>query len=115
METGRTKRIVVIRDIPSNMIEEAILILKAEPEAGQDKGAKGNNTHAKKKDNDFLLKEAESIINNYIKECKAKGIYTNETVKKAGFPKNKLAVNIAINLALVGSIALLVLLFVKII
>ncbi len=70
MVAGDTKKIIVIRDINSDIIEEAILILKNEP-----KGENGSTTIDKKdimgiKGNEYLLKEARFIINNYNKVCK---------------------------------------------
>jgi hypothetical protein len=106
---GNNKRIVVIKDIPSNFIEEAILILKSEPDTGD--GVNKDCSSAKpgkKKDNEFLIKEAEMLINNYVKECKSRGIFTNEPVKKRRPVKSKFSINVAINIALVCSIAFLV-------
>lgn len=106
---GNNKRIVVIKDIPSNFIEEAILILKSEPDTGEALNKDATNAKpGKKKDNEFLIKEAEMIINNYVKECKSRGIFTGEPVKKRRPIKNKFSINLAINIALVCSIAFLV-------
>ncbi len=106
---GNNKRIVVIKDIPSNFIEEAILILKSEPDTGEALNKDATNAKpGKKKDNEFLIKEAEMIINNYVKECKSRGIFTGEPVKKRRPVKNKFSINLAINIALVCSIAFLV-------
>lgn len=111
---GNTKRILVIKDIPSNFIEEAILILKSEAGPGKDKAQESIvNKNAKKVDNDFLIKEAEMIINNYIKECKKRGIYTDTTGEKPGILKNKFKTNMIINSALVGSIAFLIFVLTK--
>ena len=61
------KRIVVIKDIKSNMIEEAILILKN----GSVVAWEGSNDSVSKKEKkvnpDFLLKEAEVIIDRLLK------------------------------------------------
>jgi hypothetical protein len=111
---GNNKRIVVIRDIPSNFIEEAILILKSETDT-EESSPKDNSVKAgKKKDNEFLVKEAEVIINNYIKECKSRGIYTGEPVKKQRALKNRrFSINLAINIALACSIAFLLFVLLK--
>jgi hypothetical protein len=72
MVNSGVKKIVIIKDIPSNLIEEAILILKSEPGTitgeGENKLKINNNT--KKGREHFLYKEAELIINNYINESK---------------------------------------------
>lgn len=70
MVTGGTKRIVVIRDIPSNLIEEAILILRNENDNREMQQPSKTNALKNIAGNDFLVKEAELIINNYIRENK---------------------------------------------
>jgi hypothetical protein len=68
MVAGDTKRIVVIKNISSNLIEEAILILKNDPGS---KAVEQNEKSAQcssNAGNDYILKEAESIINQYIRE-----------------------------------------------
>ena len=68
MVAGDSRRVVVIKNISSDLIEEAILILKSDPgkTAEDDMGKAGRNRSGLR--NDFLLKEAECIINEYIKE-----------------------------------------------
>lgn len=72
METNNMKNIVVLKDLPSNMIEEAIVILKANVDL------KKQELKYKKKENikvgakskigatDYIVKEAESVVSNYI-------------------------------------------------
>lgn len=96
---GKSKRIIVIKDIHSNLFEEAILVLKEDSEQEQEKCKKINSDNFK---NDFILKEAELIINNYIKDNKGKFIPPK---KKEAFVKNsKFMKNLIINSALLGSI-----------
>ena len=107
MVTGDTKRIVVIRDISSNLIEEAILILRSDP------GSQGDNQQPvilKNKGrvrNEFILKEAESLINNYIRENRLH-IVPDRRGKKMRFIQRKSLISFIINLLLVGSIGLLI-------
>lgn len=71
MDISQMKNIVVLKDIPSNLVDEAIVILK-------------NNTNIKKKETvenrnsnkfvensngnyDFVVREAENVIKDYIK------------------------------------------------
>ncbi len=116
MVLGKTRRIVVIKDIPSNVIEEAILILKSEPDCKEAKDCKGESKGNKKKNNDYLLKEARYIINDYIKESKlagASGIDLN--LREVGASKKKFLLNVGINLAVLSGIALLIFVVVKMI
>jgi hypothetical protein len=102
------KRVVVIKDIPSNVVEEAILVLKCD----KDFEVSSNNSiipHYMGKD--FLIKEAESIIEGYISDLK-----NNETSKrqKNNQVKGKY-LNFIINSCLVVSIIFFVYLILKIV
>jgi predicted nucleic acid-binding Zn ribbon protein len=59
MITKSNKNIVCIKDIPSNLIEEAILILK--PNVSKDE----KTNDVKPKSREIILKEAEEIIKEY--------------------------------------------------
>ncbi len=106
MVAGDSKRIVVIKNISSNLIEEAILILKPGPDVPG-----GNNNHKPQqnganKRNDLILKEAELIIDQYIKEH---GLVKNANKR---LPPKKTArfnisVNVAINIFLAMAVAFL--------
>ena len=70
METNQMKNIIVLKDIPSNIVDEAIVILK-------------NNTYIKDKEKvnnkasnkfnesnsnyEFIVKEAENIVSEYVR------------------------------------------------
>ncbi|GAE87340.1 hypothetical protein [Acetivibrio straminisolvens] len=101
-----TKRVVVIRNITSNLIEEAILILKGNPEESGRK-IKKILSKDREKMNERLLKEAEEIINNYIKRYGSQEDYTTE-VKLKPYRMGFRLPNVLINMALLGSIALLI-------
>lgn len=115
MVLGKTKRIVVIKDISSNIIEEAILILRAEPDAKEGKGLKGLAKANSCKGRDYLLKEAQLIINDYIKESKLiAGAGVELKLKEEMTPRKRFIISTAINLALMGSIVLLIFIVTKI-
>lgn len=109
MVAGDTKKIVVIKNISSNLIEEAILILKNDP------GSKGSGEDGKSSQgrsdtgNDYILKEAESIINQYIKEnglavSSRKRRHTGLKLFRFVIP-----VNVLINCLLMAAVAFLLL------
>jgi hypothetical protein len=108
MVAGDTKRVIVIKNISSNLIEEAILILKNEPGVPEynrnDKRSKG----VRNLRNDFILKEAESIINEYIRENKLAIKRNRRGQKRLGIRNLKIPVNMLINILLVASIAVLI-------
>jgi len=108
---GDSKRIVVVRGIPSNFVEEAILILKHQPE--KDSSSKPNSSTSKKDgvkvNTDYLLKEAETIINSYIVENKLNDKYHKKVnPKKRLLINNKKLINVILNTGIVLSIGLLI-------
>ncbi len=114
MLSGDSKRVVVIKDIPSNIIEEAIFILKPEFLGKSGTSSKRALAKVSKSKDEFMIKEAELIINNYIKDADAfraadkKKISNLRPGTKKAFP-----LNITINLALAGSILFLILMITK--
>ena len=107
MVTGNTKRIVVIRDISSNFIEEAILVLKCDPEAQLECVQPVKLQNKGKIRNEFILKEAEAIINGYIKENRLH-IVPERYRKKSRFFQKRTIISFIINILLICSIALLI-------
>lgn len=114
MTDGGTKRIVVIRDIPSNMIEEAIFILRNDREEGSN-GKSIPKKNKIKHDNEFILKEAQTIISSYMKENKWQAAIRRKPGAKPLTPNKKFLTNLIINIALIGSIALMIFLVSRII
>lgn len=71
MNKGQMKNIVVLKDLESNIVDEAIVILKnnsniKKKETIENKNNK-NLTEGENSNYDFVVKEAENIINEYIK------------------------------------------------
>ncbi|MDP4182803.1 MAG: hypothetical protein Q8942_17165 [Bacillota bacterium] len=115
MALSNTRRIVIIKDIHSNLIEEAILILKSDTTIVSKVKETPSLIKGNKKDNDYLLNEAQSVIDNYVKENKfkvASGIDLN--LKEVKIPRTRLITNMTINLVLAGGIALLIFLVLKV-
>lgn len=87
MDTSNMKNIVVLKDLPSNIIEEAIVILKENANIKNiDKKKENVKVVAKGKINskDYIIKEAESVIASYISSVeKPKQLeQTNRSLKK---------------------------------
>lgn len=106
MVAGDSKRIVVIKNISSNLIEEAILILKPGQDAPAETGGSKPAKNRSNKKNDLLLKEAEFIINQYIKEH---GLLksNNKHLPPRKFLHFKLSVNAVINIFLAAAVMFL--------
>ena len=70
MESSNMKNMVVLKKLPSNIIDEAIIILKETSKVRQkeliDKGAKTNIDERQSKSKDYILKEAEMLVTDYI-------------------------------------------------
>lgn len=70
METSRLKNMVVLRNLPSNIVDEAIVILKPNKKIKKLEPAEKNKSiltdnkqvHSK----EYILKEAEMLVSNYI-------------------------------------------------
>lgn len=60
MNQEKLKNIIILKDIPSNLIEEAIIILK------------DNNSKDKKRMEEYARKEGKSIIKEYFNQEKIK-------------------------------------------
>lgn len=112
MDTKNMKNIVVLRDLPSNIVEEAIVILKANVDLKKheiiDSKKENIKVGAKAKNNsrDYIVKEAESVVYNYISSIeRPKELeLTNKKLKKQYNNLKKLS----IVFALVGFLGILV-------
>lgn len=97
MDINHMKNIVILKNLPSNMVEEAFIVLKDNVNAhesntimnnlnkNKDIGNKKikNNTKKEKMDNkEYIIKEAEMIVNDYVSKLEEKSIKsTNEKIK----------------------------------
>ena len=81
MPNNNLKNIVVLKNLPSNLVDEAIVILKSNKNAKklqlvEKTTSLGYLEHEVK--NDYVIKEAESVISNYIAK-----IEKNKSTKKS--------------------------------
>lgn len=74
MEISNMKNIVVLKGLPSNIVEEAFVVIKPNMKIKQfnklqkySKNSKENKVEAKNS-KDYILKEAEMLISNYISD-----------------------------------------------
>lgn len=83
----KLKNIVVLKDLPSNIVEEAIVILK-----GNKKQTECIKKHIKNKSlqkdlnidkpKDYIVKEAQMVISNYISNVEGQKIVKNKRDNK---------------------------------
>lgn len=75
MEKNGMKNIVVLKNLPSNIVEEAIVILKTNKYAKKIEYIdKVNSQSGEKQKNkkDYIIREAESVLANYIDKMENK-------------------------------------------
>lgn len=76
MQSSDMKNMVVLKNLPSNMVEEAIIIFKETQKVKQkeliDKGKKISSTEMQSKSRDYILKEAEMLVTDYINKIENK-------------------------------------------
>ena len=84
MNTGNLKNIVVLKDLPSNLVEEAIVVLKEnqkipklEP-ASTDKKESNSEPQKIKNSKDYIIKEAQMLISEYISKIESKNKKENQ-------------------------------------
>ena len=73
METSKMKNMVVLKNLPSNMIEEAIVIFKENSKIkAKDVINKSNQlSQIQGKSKDIIFKEAEMLVNDYVKRVES--------------------------------------------
>ena len=103
-----SRRVVVLRDIQSNIIEEAILVLKT-GDSIDEKDIVNKNKIEKKRDF-LIIKEAETIINSFVNDSKD---FSNRTghIKKLS---KRWYVDLFINTCLIVGISIFIYLICKI-
>ena len=80
------KNTVVLRNLPSNIVEEAVIVFKPNIKLKEEQELDNNNKEDKNKERnkekDYILKEAEMLVNNYIRRVEEKKKIKNEIQKK---------------------------------
>jgi len=75
MNTENMKNMLVLKDLPSNIIDEAIVILKPNVKLKSLDVSKNNNTNNKKikteDSKEYIINEAEMLISNYISKIES--------------------------------------------
>ena len=67
MEQEQMKNIVFLKNLPSNIIDEAFVILKSNTKIKSlERVDKNNDIQEERKEDDYIVREAEMVISNYI-------------------------------------------------
>ena len=110
MDNSNMKNMIVLKDLPSNIVEEAIVILKSSKEAKRlekvDKIQKMQSNINKNKDKNYILKEAEMLVNGYIAkiENKQQENYKKNDRKSKNLKKYNLIITIIAIVEFIGLI-----------
>ena len=84
MDNNQMKNMVVLKNLPSNIVEEAIIVLKQNKKVKKMEYIKNNDTKNKqaKQENGYIVREAEMVISNYLKEIEEKRKPKNYSLEK---------------------------------
>lgn len=88
MQANSVKNIVVLKSLPSNIVEEAIIILKSNKYAKKlQMIEKNNNKELEQKESngkEYIIREAEELLSNYISKIENKKYIekTSKTLKE---------------------------------
>ncbi len=92
MDISNMKNIIVLKNLPSNLVDEAIVVLKENKkvkkyqyiERKNDKNEEDNKEKLKKEENNsqYIIKEAESVVSQYITNLEMKSPKWKNNLKK---------------------------------
>ena len=75
MQVNNVKNIVVLKSLPSNIVEEAIIILKSNKYAKKFQMIEKNNIKESEQENsndkEYIIKEAEELLSTYISKIES--------------------------------------------
>ena len=108
MDTVNLKNIVVLRDLPSNLVEEAIIVLKENKKIKKyqyiDIEKKENieniKNNSKEESQKSKIKDAEMLVENYLDNLEKKSVKSKINMKKL---ENKYKKSLRLNIFLVFS------------
>lgn len=106
MENSNMKNMIVLKDLPSNIVEEAIVILKTNKKVKKlekiNKVTKVETSKNDSKDKDYILKEAEMLVNNYIYEIEEGKKEKDKKNKKSKLKKYNFIITVIAILEFIG-------------
>lgn len=85
MDSKTMKKMVILRDLPSNMIEEAFIVFKDNVKIHKTQKVEKNKVVGKEekvKSKEYMVKEAEMIVTDYISKIEQKEYEISNLNKK---------------------------------
>lgn len=88
MDINRMRNIVILKDLPSNIVDEAFIVLKKNQkikrfEYADNKFENFSNENSRDNEEEYVVKEAELLVSNYIDNLEKSDVSN----KNAGFIK----------------------------
>ena len=92
MDISNMKNMIILKDLPSNIVDEAFVVLKSNKKVKNfekiEKSQKFDSDNEYLEDNEYVIKEAEMLITDYISKIE-KNDKKNLDVKDKCFKKYK--------------------------
>lgn len=86
MKQSNLKNMIILKNLPSNIVEEAIVILKTNKKIKQvekiEKDKKIDKEKLSNNEKDYIVKEAEMLVSNYISKLEERKKLKNINNKK---------------------------------
>ena len=92
MERGNFKNTIVLKNIPSNIVDEAIIVLKENKKAWKLEKINGKKNLEEKDEpvkKDYVVSEAEEVIANYMKKISRDDNRKEEKIKDLKYKRLK--------------------------
>lgn len=112
MDSNSMRNIVILRDLPSNLIEEVFVVLKENQkikkvEYAENKIDKFEEKKQDDSDNEYVVREAELLVTNYINKIENKQINKLEAELSKKYKRLKSITSILIFFLIVSIICVL--------
>lgn len=101
MNESKMKNMIVLKNLPSNIVEEAYVVLKTNKKFSQNLEKQENSDE--RLSSDYVVKEAEMVVSNYLSKIEEKKTIRNLEVEKIEKKYKKLK---NISIALLGILVL---------
>ena len=84
MNSEKMKNMIVLKNLPSNILDEAIIVLKDNKKAKSLKKLEKQNNGiiSQEETEDYIIKEAEMVISNYLSDIENNKKIKNQSMKK---------------------------------
>ena len=99
MDNNDMKNMIILKDLPSNLVEQAIVIFKKNKkikkfELAENKKNKCVNTKNNNKipENDFFIKEAQNVIADYISRVENQDFKSKDNIRRLEEKNKKLKI-----------------------